>query len=239
MRAAVYARYSSENQRKESIDDQISACRRLAKEQGLEIVDNHIYADEARSGARKDRPAFGPVNGHRFSPVAAVRTLNEEGVAGQFKTAKGWSPATISRILDSEKYVGRWIWNRTESRRDPRTGKRRRFEKPESEWIAREDEGLRIVPSELWEAVRERRKKVKRSWPGGKGKRGFSAEQGSRQDHFPTHLLSGTMKCGACGAALAQVSGKAGGYYGCLGAAKGACDNKMLVRRRLAEKGDR
>jgi hypothetical protein len=31
------------------------------------------------------------------------------------------------------------------------------------------------------------------------------------------------------------VSGKAGGYYGCLGAAKGACDNKLLVRRRLAE----
>jgi hypothetical protein len=34
---------------------------------------------------------------------------------------------------------------------------------------------------------------------------------------------------------MAQVSGNAGGYYGCLGAAKGACDNKTLVRRRLAE----
>ena len=44
------------------------------------------------------------------------------------------------------------------------------------------------------------------------------------------------MACGKCGATIAQVSGKGGGYYGCLGAAKGACDNKMLVRRRLAEK---
>jgi hypothetical protein len=35
--------------------------------------------------------------------------------------------------------------------------------------------------------------------------------------------------------AIAQVSGKAGGYYGCLGAAKGACDNRVLVRRKLAE----
>src|SRR5690606_22509272 len=43
------------------------------------------------------------------------------------------------------------------------------------------------------------------------------------------------MQCGTCGATIAQVSGKAGGYYGCLGAAKGACDNKMLVRRKLAE----
>jgi len=34
---------------------------------------------------------------------------------------------------------------------------------------------------------------------------------------------------------IAEVSGKGGGYYGCLGAAKGACDNKMLVRRNLAE----
>ena len=43
------------------------------------------------------------------------------------------------------------------------------------------------------------------------------------------------MECAQCGATIAQVSGKAGGYYGCLGAAKGACDNKMLVRRKLAE----
>jgi len=28
------------------------------------------------------------------------------------------------------KYAGRWNWNRTESRRDPKTGRRRRFEKP-------------------------------------------------------------------------------------------------------------
>ena len=32
MRAAIYARYSSENQRPESIEDQVSACRRMAAE---------------------------------------------------------------------------------------------------------------------------------------------------------------------------------------------------------------
>jgi hypothetical protein len=76
-----------------------------------------------------------------------------------------------------------------------------------------------------------------RTWPGGgNGKRGVSHEQGSRQAHFPTHLLSGSMVCGCCGAAIAQVSGKSGGYYGCLAATKGACENKTLVRRTLAEK---
>ena len=35
---------------------------------------------------------------------------------------------------------------------------------------------------------------------------------------------------------FAQVSGKSGGYYGCLAATKGACHNKTLVRRALAER---
>jgi len=58
MTAAIHARYSSENQRPESIDDQISACRKLAKVQSLAVSDEHIYADQAQSGARADRPAL-------------------------------------------------------------------------------------------------------------------------------------------------------------------------------------
>ncbi len=171
-----------------------------------------------------------------MSLTQIVKTLNEENVPGSIRSSKGWSPATISRVLDNEKYAGRWIWNRTESRRDPRTGRRRRFEKPESEWVIHEDEELRIIPGPLWEAVCKRRKEMHRTWPGGAGKRGFSKEQGSRQAQFPTHLLAGSMVCGSCGATIAQVSGKSGGYYGCLAATKGACENKTLVRRTLAEK---
>jgi len=128
------------------------------------------------------------------------------------------------------------VWNKTESRRDPRTGRRRRFKKAESEWIIHEDELLRIVPQELWERVRAARRKAKRSWPGGKGRRGFSAAQRGRVNHFPTHLLSSSMTCTECGSTIGQVSGKGGGYYGCLGAVKGKCENRILVRRRLAEK---
>ena len=92
------------------------------------------------------------------------------------------------------------------------------------------------MPQDLWEVVRSRRQQVRRSWPGGKGRRGFSADQNGREQHFPTHLLSGAMVCGTCGANMAEVSGKAGGYYGCIAATKGACDNKLLVRRTLVEK---
>ena len=41
MRAAIYARYSSENQRPESIEDQIGACLRLARERGLRVLEDH------------------------------------------------------------------------------------------------------------------------------------------------------------------------------------------------------
>ena len=55
MHAAIYARYSSESQRKESIEDQILSCRRFAKSKGYTVVDEHIYADHALSGSRRDR----------------------------------------------------------------------------------------------------------------------------------------------------------------------------------------
>lgn len=326
MRAAVYARYSSENQRPESIEDQIAACRRLASQRGFLVLDDHIYADQAQSGARRDRQGLsalvaaaqsaqfdvvlvddlsrlardnylmlsviaelhfegvrvvsvadgldsedeeatlgiqirGIFNelqlrdlkkktlrgqrgqkergfsvgertfGYKSVPVGTIRMdkkgrprpdgykmeiepreaavvlrifkacadglsltlivsmLNEDETPGRMRSAKGWSPATVSRILDNEKYIGIWVWNKTESRRDPRTGRRRRFTKPESDWVVQEDESLRIVPKALWEQVRARRQEVRRSWPGGSGRRGFSHQQGGREQHFPTHLL--------------------------------------------------
>ena len=58
MKAAIYARYSSENQRPESIDDQILACQKHAQERRYTIDDRHIFSDRAASGARKDRPGL-------------------------------------------------------------------------------------------------------------------------------------------------------------------------------------
>jgi predicted site-specific integrase-resolvase len=48
-RAAIYARYSSENQRPESIEDQVAACRRLAGQRGFTILEEHIYTDRGSS----------------------------------------------------------------------------------------------------------------------------------------------------------------------------------------------
>ena len=54
--AVIYARYSSTNQREESIDGQIRECRRYAERYGFTIVKE--YTDSAISGRSDDRPAF-------------------------------------------------------------------------------------------------------------------------------------------------------------------------------------
>ena len=56
LRAAIYARYSSENQREASIDDQIEVCRRLAEREGWRVV--AVYDDRAISGASAFRAGF-------------------------------------------------------------------------------------------------------------------------------------------------------------------------------------
>ncbi len=51
MKCAIYARYSTDMQRAESIDAQIRKCRAFAQLKGWEVLDEHIYSDEAVSGA--------------------------------------------------------------------------------------------------------------------------------------------------------------------------------------------
>lgn len=55
-RAVIYARFSSHNQRDESIDAQVRACREYAKRKGLQIIE--IYADRAKSGTNAEREEF-------------------------------------------------------------------------------------------------------------------------------------------------------------------------------------
>src|SRR4051812_19968242 len=58
MRAACYARFSSDLQRQTSLDDQIATGRRYAEAQGWHFVERHVYTDAAVSGASLDRPGI-------------------------------------------------------------------------------------------------------------------------------------------------------------------------------------
>lgn len=56
MNAVIYARYSSDNQREESIEGQLRDCQDYAAAHDLKIVDNYI--DRALSARTADRPDF-------------------------------------------------------------------------------------------------------------------------------------------------------------------------------------
>lgn len=56
MNAVIYARYSSDNQREESIDGQIRECKEFAEKNDIRIIDTYI--DRALSAKTDNRPSF-------------------------------------------------------------------------------------------------------------------------------------------------------------------------------------
>jgi DNA invertase Pin-like site-specific DNA recombinase len=56
MKAAIYARYSSDLQSDASIEDQVELCRRYATQHGFDIV--AVFDDRAISGSDRNRPGF-------------------------------------------------------------------------------------------------------------------------------------------------------------------------------------
>lgn len=56
MNCAIYARYSSDNQREESIEGQLRECNAFAERKGLTVLET--YEDRAKTGKNDNRPAF-------------------------------------------------------------------------------------------------------------------------------------------------------------------------------------
>ena len=56
MNGVIYARYSSDNQREESIDGQLRECKAFAEKNGIRIIDSYI--DRALSAKTDNRPQF-------------------------------------------------------------------------------------------------------------------------------------------------------------------------------------
>ena len=56
MTGVIYARYSSDNQREESIEGQLRECMAYAERNGITVIGNYI--DRAMSARTADRPDF-------------------------------------------------------------------------------------------------------------------------------------------------------------------------------------
>lgn len=134
-------------------------------------------------------------------------------------------------ILNNARYIGRITWGKTKwhrSYRDSASRKPQLLAKPAYEY---QEERLRIVPQGLWEAVRMRQT-LRAAQLGTPVKDGLRrrAPGGGRPAR---HLLSGLLRCGACGAAFVLANRE---RYQCSSHVNGgACSNRLSVRKSLVE----
>lgn len=93
-----------------------------------------------------------------------------------------------SGILQNELYVGRLVWNKVRMVKDPDTGKRLSRPNQKNDWRTVEVPHLAIVSADLFEAAQRR-----------KGERSSTHPSHQRR---PRRMLSGLLRCGACGSGL-------------------------------------
>jgi site-specific DNA recombinase len=160
------------------------------------------------------------------SPRAIAFALNAEGISSP--GGKGWGMSTINGnrargtgILNNELYIGRLVWNRLRYVKNPDTGKRVSRLNPEADWIIQEVPDLRIIDQELWDAVKDRQDGLSTPTRPDLDKPFWTKTR-------PKYLLSGLMKCDACGGSYTKISQN---LFGCATARnKGICDNRLNIR---------
>ncbi|MGK9235799.1 recombinase family protein [Inquilinus limosus] len=113
-RVALYARYSSDNQRDASIEDQLRLCRAHAERQGWTIADS--YSDRAVSGASLLRPGVQELIAdglkRRFDLILTESldrlSRDQEDIAGLYKRMRfaGVSIVTLAEGDISELHIG-------------------------------------------------------------------------------------------------------------------------------------
>lgn len=145
---------------------------------------------------RKDPRGFLEVSGYKVIPdleqVPIVQRIFELRLTGigcgtiaiqineEFPN-QAFTPNWIRSILSNPIYIGTVRWNRTETVRDPDTGRACKRPKPEKEWKERLDPSLAIIEKPIWDAVQ----KVTRHPTGQKP---FASAS--------RHILSGLLICG-------------------------------------------
>lgn len=165
----------------------------------------------------------------RFAAGNNPRTIADELNAERIPSPRGssWCVSGIYGdrrgvgILANTIYIGRWVWNRSQWTKDPVTGRRRRTERPQSDWVTKDHPDLRIVPQALWEAVHAKLY----------GRRSTRHKTG----RGPKYLFSGLLKCGECAGPMVVVDAY---RYGCAthkNRGASACSSDVKIPRAIVE----
>jgi site-specific DNA recombinase len=170
-----------------------------------------------------------------FGKCYIAKQLNAEKIAPPKPTSIGWRTGPLDNILRNEKYIGKWIFNKSHYSINPDTGRRVQKVNARDEWIIHQREDLRIIPQEIWDKVHKRFDENQQM----RRKKAPTREQqifGKRNRVDNLGLLTGVIVCSECGGACALVTGTRGGYYGCVEAHRhGTCKHKFLLKKTKAE----
>jgi len=158
---------------------------------------------------------------------AVSRGLNDDNIPAM--GGGRWYPLTIRRILMNESYTGRLIFRRTQwvqTRTKQGRSRRKPVERPREDWIEIPDASPRIIDDWTWDRVQAILNDPGRSIP---------------HVRRNTYLLTGRIRCGACGAAMVGQTMGAGSnrtqYYGCTHAfnptTKDRCGSRYVRLDRL------
>jgi site-specific DNA recombinase len=137
-----------------------------------------------------------------LSMKAIALRLNQEGIPFPAQATRrgpgrrGWAVSTIHTILTNEKYIGRWVWNKTAFVKDPETGKRTAIPRPPTDWVEVDRPDLRVVDHAVWQKVQARIATVRAAYG---GTTAHKRPRGQAPQVYSPYLLSGFTRCGICG----------------------------------------
>ena len=117
MTAVIYARYSSDNQREESIEGQIRECTAYAEKNGITVIKHYI--DRALSAKTDNRPEFQQMikdSEKRLFDIVLVWKLDRfaETVMIRHTMSTSWSETMSSwcRLLNQFRKAQQVLWSR-------------------------------------------------------------------------------------------------------------------------------
>jgi len=163
-----------------------------------------------------------------LTPIAIAKRLNADSIpsprGGQWNASSILGhPRRLNGILRNRLYAGKIVYNRSRKVKDPSTGRRLNRDNDPKARIERDAPHLRIVPEELWLKVRAIDVAC------------AMATNGTRKSYGPrsTHLLSGLVKCAACGRSYIS---HASNTLRCSSVTNGkTCTNRRIVKRSSLE----
>ena len=121
MTGVIYARYSTDNQREESIEGQLRECKAFAEKNGIQIIGTYI--DRAMSAKTDNRPDFQKMikdsAKQQFETVIVWKldrfVLYDDRVEFHLNFKKGAKSLTLKELKESSDMLGSLPPNKEDS----------------------------------------------------------------------------------------------------------------------------